>query len=140
MSEKNVLSSAKGSSLGVGHSDDLGYIFPMSPCCFPKMVVSEAQKKTRENLLELIDSFAGSGQPRTKEEGDMLPATGGLLGEHLEVGDHLVGRSSSAEMGEELQFWRNLRERADQTAPPISDQPPHQYFEKNAVDRQMNEI
>ena len=104
------------------------------------MVASQAQKRTRENLLELIDSFAGTGQPRTKEEGDMLRAVGGLLGEHLEVGDQLVGRSSSQEMGEELQFWRNLRERADQTAPPISDQPPNQYFAKNAVDRQMNEI
>ena len=126
--------------LGVGHGDDLGYIFPMSPCCFPKMVVSKAQQRTRENLLELIESFAGSGQPKTKEDGDMLPAVGGLVGEHLEVGEHLVWRSSSPEMAEQLQFWRKLRERADQTAPPISDQPPNEYFAKNAVDRQMNGI
>ena len=126
--------------IGVGHGDDLGYIFPMSPCCFPKMIVSTAQKRTCENLLELIESFAGSGQPKTKEEGDMLRAVGGLVGEHLEVGEQLVTRSSSAEMGEQLQFWRKLRERADRAAPPISDQPLNQYFAKNAIDRQMNEI
>ena len=124
--------------LGVGHGDDLGYIFPMSPCCFPKMVVSEAQKRIRENLLELIESFAGSGRPKTKEGGDMLRAVGGLMGEHLEVGEQLVARSSSPEMAEQLQFWRNLRERADKTAPPISDQPPNEFFAKNAVDRQLN--
>ena len=104
------------------------------------MVVSEAQEKTREDLLELIESFAGSGQPKTKEEGDMLRAVGGLVGEHLELGEQLVTRSSSAEMGEQLQFWRKLRERADQTAPPLSDQPPNQYFAKNAIDRNINEI
>ena len=104
------------------------------------MVVSEAQEKTRENLLQLIVSFARSGQPKTKEEGDMLRAVGGLLGEHLEVGEQLVTRSSSAEMGEQLQFWRKLRGRADRAAPPLSDQPHDQYFAKNAIDRQMNEI
>ena len=64
----------------------------------------------------------------------------GLVGEHLEVGEQLVTRSSSAEMGEQLQFWRKLRERADRAAPPLSDQPPNQYFAKHAIDRQMNEI
>ena len=132
--------SKKKYHLGVGHGDDLGYIFPMSPCCFPKMVVNEAQKRTRKNLLELIESFAGSGQPRTKEGGDMQRAVGGLVGEHLEVGEQLAARSSSPEMAEQLHFWRKLRERANQTAPPISDQPPNEYFAKNAIDRQMNEI
>ena len=104
------------------------------------MVVSEAQEKTRENLLELIESFAGSGQPKTREEGDMLRAVGGLVGEHLEVGEQLLTRSSSLEMAEQLQFWRKLRERVDQTAPPISDQPPNEYYAKNAIDRQLNEV
>ena len=104
------------------------------------MVVSEAQEKTRENLLELIESFAGSGQPKTKEEGDMLRAVGGLVGEHLEVGEQLLTRSSSPEMAEQLEFWRKLRERADQTAPPLSDKPTNNYFAKNAIDRQRNEI
>ena len=118
------------------------------------MVVSEAQKRTREHLLELLESFAGSGQPKTKEGGDMLRAVGGLVGEHLEVeeqlgglvgeqleiGEQLVVRSSNPEMAEELQFWRKLRERVDQTAPPISDQPPNEYYAKNAIDRQLNEV
>ena len=104
------------------------------------MVVSEAQKRTREHLLELLESFAGSGQPKTKEGGDMIPAVGGLVGEHLEIGEQLVVRSSNPEMAEELQFWRKLRERVDQTAPPISDQPPNEYYAKNAIDRQLNEV
>ena len=71
------------------------------------------------------------------EVGDQL---GGPVGEHLEVGAQLLWSSSSPEMAEELQFWRKLRERADQTAPPISDQPPNEYFAKNAIDRQLNEV
>ena len=118
------------------------------------MVVSEAQKRTQEHLLELIESFAGTGQSKTKEGGDMTHALGGLVGEHLEVGEQLGGlvgehlevgeqllrRSSSPEMAEELQFWKKLRERADQTAPLISDQPHNEYFSKNAIERHLNEI
>ena len=113
------------------------------------MVVSEAQEKTRENLLELIESFAGSGQPKTKAGGlgglvgvhlEVEEQPGGLVGGHLEIREQLVVRSSSPEMAAQLEFWRKLRERADLTALPISDQPPNQYFVKNAIDRQMNEI
>ena len=99
------------------------------------MVVSEAQRRTQQNLLELIESFAGSGQPKTKEWGDVPLTVGGLIGEHLEVGDQLVVTSSSPGMVEDLQFWRKLREKSDQAGLPISDQPPDQYFVKDAKDR-----
>ena len=67
------------------------------------MVVSKTQKRTRENLLELIETFAGSGQPKTKEEGDMLHAVEGLVGEHLEVGEQRSGNGRATSVLEEIE-------------------------------------
>ena len=54
--------------LGVGHGDDLAYIFPMAQFGLPKSVVTPAQLKTRQNFLQLLHSFATSGKPTLEDE------------------------------------------------------------------------
>ena len=53
---------------GVGHGDDLAYIFPMAQFGLPKSVVTPAQLKTRQNFLQLLHSFATSGKPTLEDE------------------------------------------------------------------------
>ena len=54
--------------LGVGHGDDLAYIFPMAQFGLPKSVVTPTQLKTRQNFLQLLHSFATSGKPTLEDE------------------------------------------------------------------------
>ena len=54
--------------LGVGHGDDLAYIFPMAQLGLPKSVTTPAQQKTRQNFLQLLHSFATSGKPTLDDE------------------------------------------------------------------------
>ena len=84
----------------------------MSPCCFPKMVVTEAQKRTRENIVQLITSLAKSGQPKNKEGEEIKKSLFGLVGDHLETGEEVVLRRSTSEMEEELKFWERIRQKA----------------------------
>merc|ERR1712080_681160 len=57
--------------LGVGHGDDLGYIFPMSPpgSIFPPMVVTPEQQRTRQALVDTLASFARTGKPSINGSG-----------------------------------------------------------------------
>ena len=51
---------------GTCHSDDIQYLFPMDPPGFPQSVVTEDQKKVQQNLLDLISSFATTGNPSVR--------------------------------------------------------------------------
>ena len=76
------------------------------------MVVTEAQKRTRENILQLIISLAESGQPKNKEGEEIKTSLFGLVGDHLEMGEEVVLRRSTSEMEEELKFWERIRQKA----------------------------
>ena len=56
---------------GTCHSDDIQYLFPMEPPGFPPAVVTEGQKTVQQNLLDIISSFATTGNPSVR----------GLIGE-----------------------------------------------------------
>ena len=77
------------------------------------MVVTEAQKRTRENILKLITSLAESGQPKNKEGEEIKTSLFGLVGDHLEMGEEVVLRRSTSEMEEELKFWERIRQKAE---------------------------
>ena len=55
-------------SYGVCHGDDLNYLFPMDPPVFPPTVVTEGQKQVQRYLINIVSSFATSGDPSTTEE------------------------------------------------------------------------
>ena len=76
------------------------------------MVVTEAQKRTRENIVQLITSLAESGQPKNKEGEEIKKSLFGLVGDHLETGEEVVLRRSTSEMEEELKFWERIRQKA----------------------------
>ena len=70
---------------GVGHGDDLSYIFPMTPPFFPPSVVTPSQQKTRQILLDLLESFAMSGRPSTAEGSQAWTPLDPSRGEYFEV-------------------------------------------------------
>ena len=53
---------------GVCHGDDLNYLFPMDPPGFPSTVVTDSQKKVQRYLVNIVSSFAASGDPSSTEE------------------------------------------------------------------------
>jgi hypothetical protein len=120
-------------TLGVGHSDDLGYIFPMAPSVvFPKMVVTPAQQKTRQNLLDLLETFALSGRP-TREEEVWLQESGSSV-KHCDVGESLRAARDPG-IASQLLFWRGVRAAARDAAPPIASHPPAVFHTKKAFER-----
>ena len=53
---------------GVCHGDDLNYLFPMDPPGFPPTVVTDSQKQVQRYLVNIVSSFAASGDPSSTEE------------------------------------------------------------------------
>ena len=53
---------------GVCHGDDLNYLFPMDPPGFPSTVVTDSQKRVQRSLVNIVSSFAASGDPSATEE------------------------------------------------------------------------
>ena len=119
----------------MGHGDDLGYIFPMSPPGFPKSVVTPAQHRTRGHLLDIVESFAKTGRPLvTSGEKEEWRAVKGREAAHLEVAATL-GMARDPATSSKLEFWRGLRERSREAGPPLADLPPTAYHDKIACKR-----
>ena len=94
-------------SPGVGHGDDLGFLFPMSPPGFPKMVTTEAQRKTRTNLLKLLESFTHNGNPAL-DGVEVWPRVEGEKEEFLEIRDTLKMINYPASFAHQLNFWKQV--------------------------------
>ena len=94
-------------SPGVGHGDDLGFLFPMSPPGFPKMVTTEAQRKTRTNLLKLLESFTQNGNP-TLDGVEVWSRVEGEKEEFLEIGESLKMINYPASFAHQLNFWKQV--------------------------------
>ena len=101
------LSCFMSDSPGVGHGDDLGFLFPMSPPGFPKMVTTEAQRKTRTNLLKLLESFTQNGIP-TLDGVEVWCRVEGEKEEYLEIGESLKMINYPASFAHQLNFWKQV--------------------------------
>ena len=94
-------------SPGVGHGDDLGFLFPMSPPGFPKMITTEAQKKTRTNLLKLLQSFTQNGIP-TLDGVEVWLRVEGEREEFLEIGETLKMINYPTSFAHQIKFWKQV--------------------------------
>ena len=119
---------------GVGHADDLSFIFPMAYPGYPKSIVTPAQQKTRQNLLDLLTSFSSCGKPSTPDPSAVWRPVEGREGEYLEVGAAL-GMARDSTLSSDLQFWRGIRERWAAACPPLSPLQPTQIHDKVACKR-----
>ena len=93
---------------GVGHGDDLGFLFPMSPPGFPKMITTAAQRKTRANLLELLESFSLCGMPKLGGVELWERVGGNGTEEYLEIGETVKMVAHPTSFTEQLHFWRQV--------------------------------
>ena len=93
---------------GVGHGDDLGFLFPMSPPGFPKMITTAAQRKTRANLLELLESFSQCGTPTLIGAETWQRVGAGGQEEHLEIGETVKMATHSKSFADQLHFWEQV--------------------------------
>ena len=93
---------------GVGHGDDLGFLFPMSPPGFPKMVTTEAQRKTRANLLELLESFSQCGTPTLIGAETWQRVGAGGQEENLEIGETVKMATHAKSFADQLHFWEQV--------------------------------
>ena len=93
---------------GVGHGDDLGFLFPMSPPGFPKMVTTKAQRKTRANLLELLESFSQCGTPTLSGAEVWQRVDGGGKEEYLEIGETVKMAVHPSSFADQLCFWKQV--------------------------------
>ena len=118
---------------GVGHGDDLGYLFPMAPPGFPRSVVTPAQLTTRDHLLNIVETFARTGRP-SAGGGEVWRAVGGRVAPYLEVGEEL-GMARDTAFASKLELWRGWRERSRAAEPPLADHPPAVYHDKIACKR-----
>ena len=91
----------------VGHGDDLGFLFPMSPPSVPKMVTTEAQKKTRTNLLKLLESFTQNGIP-TLDGVEVWRRVESEKEEFLEIRESLKMINYPASFAHQLNFWKQV--------------------------------
>jgi len=121
---------------GLGHGDDLGYIFPMAPYGFPPSVITTGQQRVRNNLLDIVSSFSLSGAP-SQEGTKTWEPIGGLDQDcHLEVGgDTCALRFSEGNLKTELDFWAGVKERALRAQGALLDTPPPNFYTKVAADR-----
>ena len=94
-------------SPGVGHGDDLGFLFPMSPPGFPKMITTEAQKKTRTNLLKLLQSFTQNGIPLL-DGVEVWLRVEGEREEFLEIGETLKMINYPTSFAHQIKFWKQV--------------------------------
>ena len=118
----------------MGHGDDLGFLFPMAHIGFPPSVVTPAQQKTRQNLLNLLETFAKSGRP-TSGELEEWSAVSGSSAQYLDVGERL-GMARDLAIASQLLFWRGVRAAARAAAPPLASHPPDTLHAKIAHKRQ----
>ena len=93
---------------GVGHGDDLGFLFPMSPPGFPKMITTAAQRKTRANLLELLESFSHCGMPKLGGVELWERVGGNGTEEYLEIGETVKMVAHPTSFTEQLHFWKQV--------------------------------
>jgi len=121
--------------LGLGHTDDLNYIFPMAPYGFPPTVVTPAQKKTRRILLDTIESFSLSGSPAPvgEERVDWTPLDPSL-GQYMKVGER-VGMDRDSKLHDWLTLWRDIKERAAMAVKELVRTPPPTFYSKVASER-----
>ena len=91
----------------MGHGDDLGFLFPMSPPGFPKMITTAAQRKTRANLLELLESFSHCGMPKLGGV-ELWERVGNGTEEYLEIGETVKMVAHPTSFTEQLHFWKQV--------------------------------
>ena len=123
---------------GTCHSDDIQYLFPMDPPGFPAAVVTEDQKKVQQNLLDLVCSYASTGQPSARGlEGGVAqplqPESG--ISNYLRV-DTTCSQEEDQDLQVELGFWRSVREKANMDDWNASTQLPTAFYDKIAIYRQ----
>jgi len=117
---------------GTCHSDDLNYIFPMSPPGFPKCVVSPAQKQVQEQLLDFISSFALSSRPSASGlPKDLWHPLDASTGRYLNIGADLKMDRDDC-FSKDTEFWSKVEEKAKRT---LTKQPREVFFNKIAIER-----
>lgn len=106
----------------------------MAPYGFPKSVVTPAQQKTRQVMLDLMESFAKCGKPGVQgQEGLWTPLEEGK-GEYLDVGEKLA-MTRESNLASQLSFWKSILERARAASPGLSPDLPTVYHAKIAHKR-----
>ena len=79
----------------------------MSPPGFPKMITTAAQRKTRANLLELLESFSHCGMPKLGGV-ELWERVGNGTEEYLEIGETVKMVAHPTSFTEQLHFWRQV--------------------------------
>ena len=123
---------------GVCHGDDLIYLFPMTP--FPETVVSEDQKRVRQQLLDIVSSFSRSSRPTYDDDSDglarPLPSLSLEFGltQYFDLGASPVSRTDQ-DMRRELELWLTAVTKAGRDTRDLEDRLPEALYSKIACQR-----
>ena len=117
------------------------------------MVTTAAQKKTRANLLELLESFSQCGTPTLSGAEIWQRVDAGGKEEHLEIGETVKMATHEKSFADQLHFWKQVgtfnmskklihgqtvlkvKERVVMGMPPLSTEPPSEIHHKIAIKR-----
>ena len=72
------------------------------------MVTTAAQKKTRANLLELLESFSQCGTPTLSGAEIWQRVGAGGKEEHLEIGETVKMATHEKSFADQLHFWKQV--------------------------------
>ena len=72
------------------------------------MVTTAAQKKTRANLLELLESFSQCGTPTLSGAEIWQRVDAGGKEEHLEIGETVKMATHTKSFADQLHFWKQV--------------------------------
>ena len=72
------------------------------------MVTTAAQKKTRANLLELLESFSQCGTPTLSGAEIWQRVGAGGKEEHLEIGETVKMATHAKSLADQLHFWKQV--------------------------------
>jgi len=126
---------------GVCHGDDLNYLFPMDPPGFPPTVVTEDQKQVQRHLMDIVSSFASSGDPSTTEEigsiWEPVQAETGIS-KYLKV-DAPCTMENDQDLRRELNFWSEIRAAAKMDHWELKKEKPCVFHNTIAFKRQQQQ-
>ena len=123
---------------GVCHGDDLIYLFPMTP--FPETIVTDNQRRVRQQLLDIVSSFSGSSVPNFADAHDglaqPLPPLSLELGltQFFDLGASPASRADP-DMKRELDLWHGVLTKAGQVSRDLEDRLPETLHNKIACQR-----
>ena len=116
---------------GTCHTDDLNYIFPMSPPGFPACVVTQTQKNIQQRLLDFISSFATSSRPSSGLAEDIWLPLDANTGKYLNIGAELKMDRTEG-FSKQIKFWENVEKRLERSR---TREPMESFFNKIAIER-----